>query len=63
MPSDHVPLAADPDGLIASTTRGGEFDAPSAGPAPWCLYRLTLHTAVGMASVEPCGATRWDFAH
>ncbi len=39
------------------------FNAPSAGPAPWHLYRLTLHTAVGVATAEPHGATRWDFAH
>jgi len=30
---------------------------------PWNLYRLTLHTAVGVATAEPHGATRWDFAH
>jgi hypothetical protein len=39
------------------------FTAPSAGPPPWNLYRLTLHTAVGVAGAEPHGATRWDFAH
>ena len=31
--------------------------------APWHVYRLTLHTAVGVATAEPHGATRWDFAH
>lgn len=39
------------------------YSAPSAGPAPWHLYRLTLHTAFGVASADPHGATRWDFAH
>lgn len=39
------------------------FSAPSAGPAPWHLYRLALRTAVGVAGAEPYGATRWDFAH
>ena len=39
------------------------FSAPSAGPPPWYLYRLTLHTAFGVAGSEPHGATRWDFAH
>jgi hypothetical protein len=39
------------------------FSAPSAGPPPWYLYRLTLRTAFGVASEEPHGATRWDFAH
>jgi len=38
------------------------FSAPSAGPPPWYLYALTLHTAVGVATAEPFGATRWDFA-
>jgi hypothetical protein len=37
--------------------------APSAGPPPWHLYQLTLHTAIGVAGAEPGGATRWDFAH
>lgn len=37
------------------------YSAPSAGPPPWHLYRLTLHTAFGVASAEPYGATRWDF--
>jgi hypothetical protein len=41
----------------------GPYSAPSAGPPPWYLYRLTLHTAVGVAGAEPHGATRWDFAH
>jgi hypothetical protein len=35
------------------------FSAPSAGPAPWYLYRLTLRSAVGVATAEPHGATRW----
>jgi hypothetical protein len=38
------------------------FTAPSAGPPPWYLFRLTLRTAVAVASAEPSGATRWDFA-
>jgi hypothetical protein len=38
------------------------FMAPSAGPAPWHLYRLTLHRAIGVACAEPYGVTRWDFS-
>lgn len=38
------------------------YSAPSAGPAPWHLYRLALHSAVGVATAEPHGATRWTFA-
>ena len=37
------------------------FSAPSAGPPPWYLYRLTCHTALAVASAEPHGATRWRF--
>jgi hypothetical protein len=37
------------------------FMAPSAGPAPWHLYRLTLRKAYGVAGAEPYGATAWDF--
>ena len=51
------PASVDGDALTAP------YSAPSAGPAPWHLYRLTLHTAVGVATAEPYGATRWDFAH
>jgi len=51
------PAEAQGDALTAP------YSAPSAGPAPWYLYRLTLHTAVAVAGTEPHGATRWDFAH
>ena len=37
------------------------FSAPSAGPAPWYLYRFTFHTVFGVATAEPNGATRWRF--
>lgn len=49
------PASVEGDALTAP------YSAPSAGPAPWQLYRLTLHTAVGVATAEPYGATRWDF--
>ncbi|MQY05760.1 pyridoxamine 5'-phosphate oxidase family protein [Actinomadura macrotermitis] len=39
------------------------YSAPSAGPPPWHLYRFTARTAVGVATAEPHGATRWRFAH
>jgi Pyridoxamine 5'-phosphate oxidase len=50
------PASAEGDALTAP------YSAPSAGPAPWHLYRLSLQTAVGVATAEPYGATRWDFA-
>jgi len=37
------------------------FSAPSAGRPPWHLYRFTIETAFGVATVEPWGATRWRF--
>jgi len=37
------------------------FSAPSAGPPPWFVYRLTPHRATALATVEPGGATRWTF--
>jgi hypothetical protein len=49
------PAQVDGDAFTAS------FNAPSAGPPPWYLYRLQLHTAIAVASAEPHGATRWDF--
>jgi hypothetical protein len=39
------------------------YSAPSAGPPPWHLYRLTFDTVFGVAGAEPYGATRWRFAH
>jgi hypothetical protein len=37
------------------------YSAPSAGPPPWHLYRLTYQTVFGVATAEPYGATRWRF--
>ncbi len=37
------------------------YSAPSAGPPPWYLYRFRFHTAFGVATAEPYGATRWRF--
>ncbi|MEP7288737.1 MAG: pyridoxamine 5'-phosphate oxidase family protein [Chloroflexota bacterium] len=39
------------------------YSAPSAGRPPWYLYRFTIHTAFGVATAEPNGATRWRFDH
>jgi hypothetical protein len=39
------------------------FSAPSAGPPPWHLYRLTFDKVIGVATAEPNGATRWRFEH
>jgi hypothetical protein len=37
------------------------YSAPSAGPPPWHLFRVTAGTAFGVATAEPYGATRWRF--
>jgi Pyridoxamine 5'-phosphate oxidase len=37
------------------------FSAPSEPPPPYNLYRFRFHTAFGVASAEPHGATRWRF--
>ena len=37
------------------------FMAPSAGPAPWSVYRVVLSAASALHCVEPGGATRWTF--
>jgi Pyridoxamine 5'-phosphate oxidase len=38
-----------------------EYSAPSAGPPPWSVYRLTARQATALATIEPGGATRWRF--
>lgn len=39
-----------------------EYSAPSAGPPPWFVYRITPRAATALATIEPGGATRWRFA-
>ncbi|MDA0160297.1 pyridoxamine 5'-phosphate oxidase family protein [Solirubrobacter ginsenosidimutans] len=46
---------------VEGDTFTAPFSAPSAGPPPWHLFRLTAHTVFGVASAEPGGATRWRF--
>jgi hypothetical protein len=38
-----------------------DYSAPSAGPPPWSVYRLTPRQATSLATVEPAGATRRRF--
>jgi hypothetical protein len=37
------------------------FSAPSAGPPPWFVYRITPRAATALGTIEPGGATRWTF--
>lgn len=46
---------------VADGAFTAEFSAPSAGPPPWYLYEFTPSAAVGVATAEPHGATRWRF--
>jgi hypothetical protein len=46
---------------VADDALTAPFSAPSAGPPPWQLYRFRFHTAFGVATAEPHGATRWRF--
>jgi hypothetical protein len=39
------------------------YSAPSAGPPPWHLYSVAVHTVFGVAGTDPGGATRWRFEH
>jgi len=45
----------------SGTALTADFSAPSAGPPPWFVYRLTVHTATAQVTVEPGGATQWHF--
>ncbi|MGI8856750.1 MAG: pyridoxamine 5'-phosphate oxidase family protein [Thermomicrobiales bacterium] len=47
---------------VAGDALTAPFSAPSAGPPPWHLFRFTFDTVVGVATAEPFGATRWQFA-
>jgi PPOX class probable F420-dependent enzyme len=38
-----------------------DYSAPSAGPPPWSVYRLTPRAATALGITEPHGATRWRF--
>jgi Pyridoxamine 5'-phosphate oxidase len=46
---------------VAGQTLTAEYSAPSAGPPPWNLYVLRPAKAIGVATADPSGATRWTF--
>ncbi|MDT5348580.1 MAG: hypothetical protein QOH91_1867 [Mycobacterium sp.] len=48
------PAAVEGDALTA------EYSAPSAGPAPWHLYRVRPATVFALATSEPFGATKFQ---
>jgi hypothetical protein len=45
----------------SGTALTAEFSAPSAGKPPWRIYRIEPTSVVALATVEPGGATRFDF--
>ena len=45
----------------SGTALTAEFSAPSAGKPPWHVYRITPVSAVALSTVDPGGATRFDF--
>jgi hypothetical protein len=47
---------------VAGDALTAPFSAPSAGPSPWHVFRFTFDTVVAVATAEPWGATRWEFA-
>jgi hypothetical protein len=51
------PARVDASGLALTA----DYSAPSAGPPPWAIYRLTAHQATSLLVVDPGGATRWRF--
>jgi PPOX class probable F420-dependent enzyme len=51
------PARADDTGVALTAA----YSAPSAGPPPWHVYRLTPRTATAVGTVDPGGATRWRF--
>jgi pyridoxine/pyridoxamine 5'-phosphate oxidase len=52
------PASVDDSGVALTA----EYSAPSAGPPPWVVFRLTPHRAHAVSTIEPGGATRWTFA-
>ncbi|WP_338773157.1 pyridoxamine 5'-phosphate oxidase family protein [Nocardia vulneris] len=55
--ADGWPAAPDATGQALTA----EYSAPSAGPPPWHVYRITAQSATALSTVEPGGATRWTF--
>jgi hypothetical protein len=45
---------------VAGDALTAEYSAPSAGPAPWHVYRLEPSTVFALGTSEPFGATRFQ---
>jgi hypothetical protein len=55
--ADGWPCRVDESGRALTA----DFSAPSAGPPPWFVYRITPGSATALSILEPGGATRWRF--
>ncbi|MYR05892.1 pyridoxamine 5'-phosphate oxidase family protein [Gordonia sp. SID5947] len=51
------PCRVDESGIALTA----DLSAPSAGPPPWHVYRVTAHAATALLTVAPGGATRFTF--
>jgi PPOX class probable F420-dependent enzyme len=51
------PASVDESGVALTAA----YSAPSAGPPPWRVYRITPRRATALLTVPPGGATRWRF--
>jgi hypothetical protein len=48
---------------VAGDAFTAPYTAPSGGPPPWNLYRITCQQAFGVGGEPPLnGATKWTFA-
>jgi pyridoxine/pyridoxamine 5'-phosphate oxidase len=45
----------------SGTALTADYSAPSAGPPPWVVYRITPREATALGTVGSGGATRWRF--
>ena len=52
----HAGWPAEVDGHALTA----EYNAPSAGPPPWYVYRLVPSTVYALATAEPHGATKFE---
>jgi PPOX class probable F420-dependent enzyme len=55
--ADGWPCRVDESG----TALTADYSAPSAGPPPWHVYRITTKCATALATTGDGGATRWTF--
>jgi hypothetical protein len=55
--AEDWPCRVDESGIALTA----DFSAPSAGPPPWHVYKVTPRSAVALATTGDGGATRWTF--